>query len=493
MADTGKTIGLIKALASVDPEAIKSSVDDWLDDHPEATTTVEDGAITKAKLDSSLQQTVDEVGDLKSAVGDVVYTIPTLQLGNITIASDGTATYQVRDYGVITPSGSFCVFQKGTVLSLSDYSGAKFAVPRRNGTKLIDTGWITSGTYTIPQSGEYALNIQSVPTTAQSSVDALAALLVVDASTLAERMESAENEIADLQPPTRFSLNGIKAIAEINNFWPQGVAAVGNKVLMFYASNDAHTNHANVNIYNISDLTTRIGYIEHNTGHCASADYSEITDELLIANGNNPAPTPIVYLVTGFADKLEQLSNIEYDGTDVVALDLSDLTDEAVVGCFGETGDIIYVVTGSDNYDVDITKTIYQLQIGRGTNNMVSSYPSASAGTYSAASDGVPNGTVRVMATYTVDFPGELQGLKYINGKLIVPCDSRVPNGTKTPYLVSVGMAKSGAEVLNTYWIPALNAAGTRPAVETEDVLFYGADGYCEANNIIYKFSALML
>lgn len=68
MADTGKTIGLIKALASVDPEAIKSSVDDWLDDHPEATTTVEDGAITKAKLDSSLQQTVDDVGDLKSAI-----------------------------------------------------------------------------------------------------------------------------------------------------------------------------------------------------------------------------------------------------------------------------------------------------------------------------------------------------------------------------------------------------------------------------------------
>lgn len=71
MADTGKTIGLIKALASVDPEAIKSSVDDWLDDHPEATTTVEDGAITKAKLDSSLQQTVDDVGDLKSILSDI--------------------------------------------------------------------------------------------------------------------------------------------------------------------------------------------------------------------------------------------------------------------------------------------------------------------------------------------------------------------------------------------------------------------------------------
>ena len=47
------------------------AIGDWLDDHPEATTTVEDGAITKAKLDSDLQETVDEVSDLKSAIGNV--------------------------------------------------------------------------------------------------------------------------------------------------------------------------------------------------------------------------------------------------------------------------------------------------------------------------------------------------------------------------------------------------------------------------------------
>lgn len=70
MADTGKTIGLIKALASVDPEVIQSSVEGWLDDHPEATTTVQDGSITKQKLDQNLQQTVDDVGDLKSIVSE---------------------------------------------------------------------------------------------------------------------------------------------------------------------------------------------------------------------------------------------------------------------------------------------------------------------------------------------------------------------------------------------------------------------------------------
>ena len=71
MSDTGKTIALIKALApapEIDPEEIKQDVEDWLDDHPEATTTVQDGAITKAKLNASLQETVDDVDALKTAL-----------------------------------------------------------------------------------------------------------------------------------------------------------------------------------------------------------------------------------------------------------------------------------------------------------------------------------------------------------------------------------------------------------------------------------------
>lgn len=71
MSDTGKTIALIKAVAGgIDPSAIEQSVSDWLDDHPEATTTVEDGSITKAKLDNNLQETVDDVSDLKNEVSD---------------------------------------------------------------------------------------------------------------------------------------------------------------------------------------------------------------------------------------------------------------------------------------------------------------------------------------------------------------------------------------------------------------------------------------
>ena len=49
-------------------QEIKDEIDAWLDDHPEATTTVEDGAISYAKLDSSLKGTVDDVADLKTEI-----------------------------------------------------------------------------------------------------------------------------------------------------------------------------------------------------------------------------------------------------------------------------------------------------------------------------------------------------------------------------------------------------------------------------------------
>ena len=60
MADTAKIISLIKGIAKVNAEDIQTSVDGWLDDHPEATTTVEDGAITLAKLNSGAVATVAE-------------------------------------------------------------------------------------------------------------------------------------------------------------------------------------------------------------------------------------------------------------------------------------------------------------------------------------------------------------------------------------------------------------------------------------------------
>ena len=59
----GAVIALIKALGGADPSVIASAVDAWLDDHPEATTTVEDGSITYDKLASALAAAVDSIAD----------------------------------------------------------------------------------------------------------------------------------------------------------------------------------------------------------------------------------------------------------------------------------------------------------------------------------------------------------------------------------------------------------------------------------------------
>lgn len=87
MADIAMTVALAKALGKPSDEQVTSAVDDWLDDHPEATTTVQDGSITKAKLDSNLQGTVDDVDELKSAIdaiADVEYPIKIIDASTLT-------------------------------------------------------------------------------------------------------------------------------------------------------------------------------------------------------------------------------------------------------------------------------------------------------------------------------------------------------------------------------------------------------------------------
>lgn len=68
--DIGIVIALIKALApKVSSAEITAAVDAWLDDHPEATTTVEDGSITEAKLASALAALINGKQDAPGTAG----------------------------------------------------------------------------------------------------------------------------------------------------------------------------------------------------------------------------------------------------------------------------------------------------------------------------------------------------------------------------------------------------------------------------------------
>lgn len=74
----GALLNKVKEAKPTD-EQVAQAVEEWLDDHPEATTTVQDGSITHAKLDSDLQDAVDEIADLKSQTNANTFDINVLK------------------------------------------------------------------------------------------------------------------------------------------------------------------------------------------------------------------------------------------------------------------------------------------------------------------------------------------------------------------------------------------------------------------------------
>lgn len=77
----GLVAGLIKALApGVRQTAIDSAVASWLEAHPEATTTVQDGAITEEKLYSALATKINNAVAGVTSLGNDFDTINDLHL-----------------------------------------------------------------------------------------------------------------------------------------------------------------------------------------------------------------------------------------------------------------------------------------------------------------------------------------------------------------------------------------------------------------------------
>ena len=73
----------IKEKDPADPDVVQQFVEDWLDEHPEATTTVEDGAVTTAKI--------DDAAVTRAKVADAA-------LADIAAEYSSSATYAVGDY-----------------------------------------------------------------------------------------------------------------------------------------------------------------------------------------------------------------------------------------------------------------------------------------------------------------------------------------------------------------------------------------------------------
>lgn len=111
-------------LSNVPPDAddrIVDAVDDWLDDHPEATTTVQDGSITKAKLDTSLKKAVSRVVDTFEDLYNTTEDEVTVLKDDSYFGSGQTVTFMKAD-NVLAPS-----------LSHLQRANGDYMVPKPNG------------------------------------------------------------------------------------------------------------------------------------------------------------------------------------------------------------------------------------------------------------------------------------------------------------------------------------------------------------------------
>lgn len=158
----------------VSPEAISTAVNDWLDDHPEATTTVADGSITNAKL-------AVDVSDRLSGLDGLVEEYE-LELGNITIATNGW-TYANSNKRVRTKQGTTIHLSAGSTISLA--SGYRMYI----GWKKSDNsyglqGWVTDE-FMCPVDADYILLMTNSPEVVVSDIDAFRdALTITESSAL---------------------------------------------------------------------------------------------------------------------------------------------------------------------------------------------------------------------------------------------------------------------------------------------------------------------
>lgn len=271
--------------------------------------------------------------------------------------------------------------------------------------------------------------------------------------------------------------NPLKIVSKNGNTWSQGACCVGDKMVGFSAGADDHSTNGTVKISNVFDLTNVVT-VSHNLGHACSADYNSLTDTMMIGNGSTDHSTlPMMYLVKNVTNWIASPTNLLYNGTNVMTIDLSSIGGAVMVCCFGENETIAYVMT----IDSDVI-TIFKCLLGLGANDLTSIYSNDSYGTFvSGCGDTEYNGTLHVLSSYSggTDVTGEIQGIKYLNGRIIMPTDKYV-SGTLLAFISVLTLDDSTDKIIidKNLWIPMVGADGNPIKTECEDVIFYKGCGY---------------
>lgn len=136
----------------------EEAVADWLEAHPEATTTVQDGAISYAKLDSTLKEKADTVDDLKSSLygfnADTKSALLALLEKVAYVVDDGQELYDALEDALYPPLDvdyiTAVYTQSGTVYNTDTLNSLKsdlvVTAHYSDGTSGVVTAYTLSGT-----------------------------------------------------------------------------------------------------------------------------------------------------------------------------------------------------------------------------------------------------------------------------------------------------------------------------------------------------------
>lgn len=164
MAELGTVVALIKSMSGADPAVIEEAVQDWLDDHPEATTTVQDGSITEAKLAQDVLADLAEVEGLKEAIASKLDATTVVIPGSVNIFDKGSATQDSYiAYGPLKPLSGFYASDyievtPGETYTRSDAISAKqycAFYESKSEASAIQNSSTSETTFTAPQGAHY--------------------------------------------------------------------------------------------------------------------------------------------------------------------------------------------------------------------------------------------------------------------------------------------------------------------------------------------------
>ena len=263
----------------------------------------------------------------------------------------------------------------------------------------------------------------------------------------------------------------LKIEETLDGQWEQGVCSVGDNYIGFHAQTETVNGGAYIGSFNDFSNPTRVN---HELGHCNSADYNKDLDTMITADVNT------VYFVKDMVSVVSNKRDMLLADKNVVTVLMEGLGGEGFSGsCFGECKNIVYLIRNEshDYYMAQPMKYIYKCFIGLGSNNVYSLFASDNYGTFvENCGENEFNGTLHILKKYSIELPTEVQDVKYVGTCLAISTDTRI-NGILSSYITCISL-DDVATVKETLWIPTYFDDGTLRNAECGGMCLHGEFAY---------------